>query len=63
MIAAAYIVLGILVVGLVVLQVWIARASSPLAGDRSRLVYFVRMLNTVLVVVALALAVYTLLWK
>lgn len=61
MMTAAYILLGVLVVGLVVLQVWIARSSAPLAGTRSGLVYFVRILNTALIVVAIALAAYTLL--
>lgn len=53
-----YILLGVLVVGLVIAQTWIARSSSDLAGDRGRLVRGIRMFNVVLLVAAIALAVY-----
>lgn len=63
MTAALYIVLGVLAIVLVAAQVWIARSSAPLAGDRSRLVLAVRMFNTALIVLAIALTAYTLLWR
>lgn len=63
MMVALYIVLGVLATALVVAQVWIARSSAPLAGDRSSLVLAVRILNAALLVLALGLAGYTLLWR
>jgi hypothetical protein len=62
-IAALYIALGVLVAVLVALQVWIARSSAPLAGDRGGLVFAVRILNAALLVLALGLAAYTLLGR
>ena len=56
---ALYIVLGVLVVGVVGLQVWIAR-SSNLAGRRSGAVLALRSFNIVLLLAAVALAVYAL---
>ena len=56
---ALYIVLGVLVVGVVGLQVWIAR-SSNLAGSRSTAVLALRSFNIVLLLAAVALAVYAL---
>ena len=63
MMAALYIALGVLVVALVAAQVWIARSTASLAGDRSGLVFAVRILNAALLVVALVLAAYTLMWR
>ena len=60
MMPALYILLGVLVIGLFTLQIWIARSTAPMAGDRSRLVYAIRVMNAVLMVVAVALAAYTL---
>jgi hypothetical protein len=56
---ALYILLGVLVVGVVGLQVWIAR-SSRLAGSRSGAVLAIRLFNMVLLMAAIALAVYAL---
>ncbi len=55
-----YIVLVVLVVGLVAMQVWVARSTSKVAGDRSGTVMFLRVLNIVLLVGALLLVVYAL---
>jgi len=57
---ALYIVLGVLVVGVVAMQVWIARSSSQLAGDRAGLVRTVRIVNIALLVAAFGLIVYAL---
>jgi len=59
-IAVLYIALGVLATALVVLQIWIARSSAPLAGQRGGLVLFVRLFNAVLLAAALLLAAYTL---
>lgn len=56
---ALYIVLGVLVVGVIAMQVWIAR-SSELAGSRSGTVLFLRIFNIVLLVGAFVLVVYAL---
>jgi hypothetical protein len=55
-----YIVLGVLVVGVVALQVWIARSTARSAGDRGGLVRTVRIVNIALLVAALGLIVYAL---
>ena len=61
MMAALYIALGVLVVALVAVQVWIARSTAPLAGDRSGTVLFIRIFNIALLVAAALLAIYALL--
>lgn len=53
-----YIFLGVLVVGAIALQVWIARSSASMAGDRSGGVIFLRVFNIVLFVGAILLVVY-----
>jgi len=55
---ALYILLGVLVLGVVALQVWIATRSSGVAGRRSGVVLAIRVLNIVLLVAAVALAIY-----
>ena len=55
-----YIVLGVLVVGVVGVQVWITRSQAPLAGDRAALVRTIRIFNVVLLVAAFALVAYAL---
>jgi hypothetical protein len=55
---ALYIVLGVLVVGVIALQVWIATRSSGLAGRRSGAVLAIRVFNIVLLLTAVALAIY-----
>ena len=55
-----YIVLGALVVGVVAVQVWVARSQAPLAGDRAALVRTIRIFNVVLLVAAFALVAYAL---
>jgi hypothetical protein len=55
-----YIALGVLVVGLVAMQVWIARSQAKMAGDRSRMVLSLRVLDIVLLLFALGLVVYAL---
>ena len=60
MTAWLYIFLGILVVALAAAQLWIARSQGEVAGDRGRLVRFIRTMNVVLMVAAILLAVYTL---
>ena len=55
-----YIALAVLVIGLVAMQVWVARSQAKMAGDRSRLVLGLRVLNIVLLIGALALVVYAL---
>ena len=55
-----YIVLGVLVVGVVAIQVWMARSQAPLAGERAALVRTVRIFNVVLLVAAFALVAYAL---
>jgi hypothetical protein len=60
---ALYIALGVLVAGLVAMQVWIARSTAKLAGDRESLVRAIRIANVVLLVFALALVVYAVMWK
>jgi len=60
---ALYIVLAVLVVGVVAMQVWIARASAPLAGRRSGTVMFLRVFNIALLVCAFLLVAYALLGR
>jgi hypothetical protein len=55
-----YIVLGVLVVIVIAMQIWIARSTSKVSGDRSGTVLFLRILNIVLLVGALLLVVYAL---
>ena len=55
-----YIVLAALVAGLVAAQVWIARSTAAVAGDRAPLVRTIRIFNVVLLVGGLALVVYAL---
>jgi hypothetical protein len=55
-----YIVLGVLVVGVVAMQIWIARTSAPLAGKRSGAVMSLRVFNIVLLAGAILLVVYAL---
>jgi hypothetical protein len=57
---ALYMLLGVLVIGAVAMQVWIAR-SSNLAGDRSGTVLFIRIFNIALLVAVALLAIYALL--
>jgi hypothetical protein len=57
---ALYILLGALVVGVIALQVWVARSSASMAGDRSGTVLFLRVFNIVLLVGAILLVVYAL---
>ena len=63
MTTALYIVLAVLVVGVVAMQVWIARASAPLAGKRSATVVFLRVFNIALLVCAFLLVAYALLGR
>ncbi len=63
MTTALYIALGVLVLGLVAMQVWVARSQAKMAGDRSRLVLGLRLLNIALLVAALVLVVYALMGK
>jgi hypothetical protein len=55
-----YIVLGVLVVGVIAMQVWVARSTANLAGDRAALVRTVRMINVALLVAAFGLIAYAL---
>jgi hypothetical protein len=56
-----YIVLGVLVAAAVAMQVWIARSTAKVAGDRSGTVLFLRFFNLALFVAALLLVAYALL--
>jgi len=56
---ALYIVLGVLVIGVIAMQVWVAR-TAEMAGSRSGTVLFLRILNIVLLVGALVLVAYAL---
>ena len=60
MTTALYIVLGGLVIGVIAMQVWIAR-TAEMAGSRSGTVLFLRVFNIVLLVGALVLVAYALL--
>lgn len=55
-----YIVLGVLVAGVVAMQVWIARSTAQSAGDRATLVRTVRVFNIALLLVAFGLVAYAL---
>jgi len=55
-----YIVLGVLVVGVVAMQLWVARSTAQMAGDRATLVRTVRIINVVLLVAAFGLIAYAL---
>lgn len=58
-----YLLLAALVAGVVALQIWVAR-SSGLAGTRSSAVLALRVFNIVLLLGAVALAVYAILgWR
>ena len=59
MTTALYIVLGVLVVGVIAMQVWVAR-TAEMAGSRSGTVLFLRVFNIVLLVGALVLVAYAL---
>ena len=59
MTTALYIVLGVLVVGVIAMQVWVAR-TAEMAGSRSGTVLFLRIFNIVLLVGALVLVGYAL---
>ncbi len=63
MTTALYIVLGALVLGLVAMQVWVARSQAKLAGDRSRMVFALRVFNIALLVCALLLVAYALIGR
>jgi hypothetical protein len=58
---ALYIALGVLVVGLVAMQIWVARSQAKMAGDRSGMVLALRLLNIGLLLGALGLVAYALL--
>jgi hypothetical protein len=59
--SALYIALGLLVVAAVAMQVWMMRAGTGLLPESSRgLAVFLRMLNIVLVVGAIAVVAYVL---
>ena len=55
-----YIVLGVLVVIVIAMQIWIARSTAKVAGDRSGTVLFLRFFNVALFVAALLLVAYAL---
>jgi hypothetical protein len=57
---ALYIVLGVLVVVAIAMQVWVARSTAKVAGDRSGTVLFLRFFNMALFVAALLLVAYAL---
>jgi hypothetical protein len=58
---ALYIALGLLVAVAVAMQVWMLRAGSPMIpAERRGLAVFLRVLNVVLMLAALALVVYVL---
>lgn len=59
MTTALYIVLGVLVIGVIAMQVWVAR-TAEMAGSRSGTVLFLRIFNIVLLMGALVLVAYAL---
>ena len=51
---ALYIALGVLVLGVVAMQVWMARSQAPMAGERSGLLRAIRAANAILLIIAAA---------
>lgn len=63
MTAALYIFLGVLVVGVVAMQVWMARSQARLAGERAGLVRTIRIANIALLVIVFGIVAYAILTR
>ncbi len=57
-----YIALGVLVAGVVAMQVWMARSQGEMAGDRGSLVRGIRIFNIVLVLLAVGVVAFAVFW-